>query len=243
MGSIEGAKVVYDDSNSVFPINIVRTNRRKTISIMVAEGHVRVLVPKRLSGKEVSQIVDKRLPWIRDKIRAQSQIVPVKPREYVTGSNFMYLGKNYKLKLIPNGFEQVKLLNGCFVLGINGCVRDKNQQSIVREKLVDWYFRQSEKHLRKRTDFYGKILGVEPKKIQVKQYKSRWGSCSAKGDIGYNWTIIMAPNHVIDYIVVHELSHILEHNHSPAFWLRVEGIIPNYKLSRDWLKNVRSLTI
>tara|TARA_B100000749_G_scaffold170437_1_gene131261 strand:+ start:91 stop:822 length:732 start_codon:yes stop_codon:yes gene_type:complete len=243
MGSIEGAKVVYDDSNSVFPINIVRTNRRKTISISVAEGYVRVLVPKRLSEKEVSQIIDKKLPWIRDKIRDQSQIVPVKPREYVTGSNFMYLGKNYKLKLIPNGFEQVKLLNGCFVLGINGCVRDKNQQSIVREKLVDWYCRQSEKHLRKRTDFYGKILGVEPKKIQVKQYKSRWGSCSAKGDIGYNWTIIMAPNHVIDYIVVHELSHILEHNHSPAFWLRVEGIIPNYKLSRDWLKNVRSLTI
>jgi len=243
MGSIEGAKVVYDDSNSVFPINIVRTNRRKTISISVAEGYVRVLVPKRLSEKEVSQIIDKKLPWIRDKIRGQSQIIPIKPTEYVTGSNFMYLGKNYKLKLIPNGFEQVKLLNGCFVLGINGCVRDKNQQSIVREKLVDWYCRQSEKHLRKRTDFYGKILGVEPKKIQVKQYKSRWGSCSAKGDIGYNWTIIMAPNHVIDYIVVHELSHILEHNHSPAFWLRVEGIIPNYKLSRDWLKNVRSLTI
>ena len=155
----------------------------------------------------------------------------------------MYLGKNYKLKLIPNGFEQVKLLNGCFVLGINGCVRDKNQQSIVREKLVDWYFRQSEKHLRKRTDFYGKILGVEPKNIQVKQYKSRWGSCSVKGDIGYNWTIIMAPNHVIDYIVVHELSHILEHNHAAAFWLCVEGILPNYRLSRDWLKNVRSLTI
>lgn len=243
MGSIERAKVVYDDSNSVFPINIVRTNRRKTISIMVAEGHVRVLVPKRLSGKEVSQIVDKRLPWIRDKIRARSQIIPLKPTEYVTGSNFMYLGKNYKLKLVPNGFEQVKLRNGCFVLGINGCVRNKNRQNIVREKLVDWYFRQSEKHLRKRTDFYGRILGVEPKKIHIKQYKTRWGSCSIKGVIGYNWTIIMAPNRVIDYIVVHELSHILEHNHSVAFWLRVEGILPNYKLSRDWLKNVRNLTI
>ena len=243
MGSIERAKVVYDDSNSVFPINIVRTNRRKTISIMVAEGHVRVLVPKRLSGKEVSQIVDKRLPWIRDKIRARSQITPLKPTEYVTGSKFMYLGKNYKLKLVPNGFEQVKLRNGCFVLGINGCVRNKNRQNIVREKLVDWYFRQSEKHLRKRTDFYGRILGVEPKKIYIKQYKTRWGSCSIKGVIGYNWTIIMAPNRVIDYIVVHELSHILEHNHSVAFWLRVEGILPNYKLSRDWLKNVRNLTI
>ena len=119
MGSIEGAKVVYDDSNSVFPINIVRTNRRKTISISVAEGYVRVLVPKRLSEKEVSQIIDKKLPWIRDKIRAQSQIVPVKPREYVTGSNFMYLGKNYKLKLIPNTIavigkyyiDQVKMLD------------------------------------------------------------------------------------------------------------------------------------
>jgi len=243
MGPIDRTKIVSDDTSSEFPINIVRTNRRKTISIGVAEGKVRVLVPKRISEKEISQIIDKKLPWIRDKIRAQSQIIPVKPTEYVTGSNFMYLGKNYKLKLITNGFEQVKLLNGCFVLGLNDCAKDNNQQNIVREKLVDWYFRQSEKHLRKRTEFYGKILGVEPKKIQVKQYKSRWGSCSAKGDIGYNWTIIMAPNHVIDYIVVHELSHILEHNHSPAFWLRVEGIIPNYKLSRDWLKNVRSLTI
>ena len=78
---------------------------------------------------------------------------------------------------------------------------------------------------------------MEPRSVAVKDYKSRWGSCSAKGDISYNWKIVLAPHRIVDYVVVHELCHMLEHNHSSRYWKLVEKYVPDYRERRDWLKN------
>jgi predicted metal-dependent hydrolase len=72
--------------------------------------------------------------------------------------------------------------------------------------------------------------------VGVKEYKARWGSCSSSGDVTYNWRIIMAPHHIVDYIVVHELCHLLEHNHGPKYWKHVKSVVPDYKECREWLK-------
>ena len=79
-------------------------------------------------------------------------------------------------------------------------------------------------------------MGVKLQSVGVNEYKARWGSCSSNGGVTYNWRIIMAPHHIVDYIVVHELCHLLEHNHGPKYWKHVQNVVPNYKECREWLK-------
>jgi hypothetical protein len=87
-----------------------------------------------------------------------------------------------------------------------------------------------------RTDYYTKLIGKEYSRINIRDTKSRWGSCSAEGNISYSWRLILAPNSVLDYLVVHEVSHLVEMNHSINFWNEVETLMPNYKEFRSWLK-------
>ena len=90
--------------------------------------------------------------------------------------------------------------------------------------------------LTEKTDYYKKQLKVDYNKIRIGDQKTRWGSCSSKGTISYSWRLVLMPEDIQDYVVVHELSHLLEMNHSKEFWKHVEDIIPDYKNRRMWLK-------
>jgi predicted metal-dependent hydrolase len=107
---------------------------------------------------------------------------------------------------------------------------------IALPSLEEWYRAHALEKLKEKTKRYAFIIGVSPKSVDLKDYKARWGSCSSSGDVTYNWRIIIAPHHIVDYIVVHELCHSLEHNHGPKYWKHVERVVPNYKDCREWLK-------
>ena len=222
--------------NTDFPIEIIRTKRRKTASIKIVEGQVHVVVPKRLSDARVKDLILKRTSWIKQKLRIHSETVLPKPKEYVNGENFTYLGRNYRLKLIPNGEEEVKLKGGNLELGVSKTLSEADKDLFVKSSIVQWYKNHALERLTEKSKRYGRILGVNPKSITLKDYKSRWGSCSDSGKISYNWRIIIAPHRFVDYVVVHELCHMLEHNHSPEYWRNVKNIIPEYKKHRQWLK-------
>ena len=160
----------------------------------------------------------------------------MKPKEYVSGESFAYLGKNYRLLLTQDNLGAVKLKNGRLVLGVDQKLTIQEQESLVKDKLVKWYIYHAEQWLIDKTNRYAKMIGVHPQSVKVKSYKSRWGSCSAKDEVSYNWKIIIAPHHIVDYVVIHELCHILHHNHSSEFWKSVARIIPDYKECRKWLK-------
>ena len=219
-----------------FPFEIFKTDRRKTASIKILEGRVHVVVPKRLSDARVKDLILKRTSWIKQKLRIQSETVLPKPKEYVSGENFTYLGRNYRLKLIPNGEEEVKLKGGYLTLGYSEKLPETDRQSFVKKSLEGWYKGHALKRLTEKSKRYEKILRVTPQSISLKNYKSRWGSCSNSGEINFNWKIIIAPHHIVDYVVVHELCHMLEHNHSPKYWRHVQSVIPDYKMDRQWLK-------
>ena len=222
--------------NTDFPVEVFKTDRSKTASIKIVEGRVHVVVPKRLSDARVNDLILKRTTWIKQKLRIQSETVHPKPKEYVSGENFTYLGRNYRLKLIPNGEEEVKMKRGYLTLGYPKKLSETDRQPFVKDSLVGWYKGHALKRLTEKSKRYGKILRVTPKSILLKNYKSRWGSCSVSGEIFYNWKIIIAPHHIIDYVVVHELCHLLEHNHSKLFWKHVESVIPDYLDHKNWLK-------
>jgi hypothetical protein len=90
--------------------------------------------------------------------------------------------------------------------------------------------------LRKKVEHYSRIVGASPSSVVIKSFKGRWGGCHTRGKLDFNWKIIMAPNRIVDYVVVHELCHLHHHNHSPAFWMCVKQAFDNYQECRNWLK-------
>lgn len=218
-----------------FQVEIVRTDRKRSVSIHLDGDLVKVRVPMTLSDSRIRDIVAKRTPWIKTKLQEQSERPVLRPKEYVSGETFPYLGKNYRLKVLSGDTPLIKLRGG--YLQATTIKTDKDPQKTVRSLLEYWYRSHAEQRLDEKTKRFAKIIGVNPQSVNIKDYKSRWGSCSSKGDISYNWKIILAPHHIVDYVVIHELCHMLEHNHSPQYWRHVERYVPDWKERRDWLKN------
>lgn len=215
-------------------IDVERTNRKKTVSFQVGPGRVRVIAPKRLADREIRRMLEKREPWIREQLLFQ-QSRP-KPKEYVSGEPFTYLGKTYPLRVLDGFTEGVKLKNGKLWVSVPRPRAEKEATRGVREQLRTWYWKCAERLLGEKTRARALALGVAPKSVSVKNYKSRWGSCGARGDIRYNWQIIMAPPRIVDYVVVHEVCHLTHLNHSRDFWNCVESQFPDYRDCRNWLK-------
>ncbi len=217
-----------------FPVEVVRTDRKRSMSVQLEDAGVKVRVPKSLSDDRVRDLIVKKLPWIRRKLKELKLAVPLKLKEYVDGEIFSYLGKDCQLKVLFGDTPSVKLRGGYLAATVS--VAAGEQAAEVRSLLMDWYLEQAQKNLEEKTRRYAKVLGAEPKRILLGDYKSQWGSCSVTGAISYNWRIIIAPHRIVDYVVVHELSHIRHHNHSAQFWNCVASVIPDYRECRSWLR-------
>lgn len=218
-----------------FPIEIVRTNRKKSASIHLSGEVIRVRVPKTLSEQRIRALITRHKPWIATKLKVLSEQPIVKPKEYVSGEAFPYLGRNYRLKVTRGANPSLNPEGGYLVATVSQA--DKTPQATVKPMLIAWYKERATECLHEKTARLAKVIGVAPRSVTVKEYKSRWGSCSVGGDISYNWRIILAPHRIVDYVVVHELCHMREHNHSPRYWKQVERYIHDWKDARDWLKH------
>lgn len=217
-----------------FPVEVIRTDRRRSASIYLDGEGIKVRIPKGLSDNYVRDLITRKSPWIKRKLREVELTAPPKPKEFVSGETFSYLGRNYRLKVLSGDTPSLKLKRGYLEASISGSSKTREEE--VKSLLVDWYRKHAEKRLEEKTRRYAKILQVEPNRVSIKDYKSRWGSCSTTGDVSYNWRIVMAPHRIVDYVVVHELCHLLEHNHSATYWRHVERIIPDFEEYREWLK-------
>lgn len=222
-----------------FVAEITRTNRKKTVSIKIAEGKVSVVAPKTFPIKEINALVVKKQCWIKQKLAIQNKVLKVQPKQFVTGELFPYLGKNYRLKIESGTYPDLKFQQEEFIASVRDVSADN--APAIKKMLIKWYQQQAETILLKSTEKYSEIIGVTPSKIAIKSYKARWGSCSIRHEIQYNWKIVMAPKSIINYLVVHELCHIKHHNHSPSYWKTVAKYYPEYKQSRVWLKKNANL--
>lgn len=229
---------VFPVEDFSFSVEVVRTDRKKSASIQLDGVHVKVSVPKTLSKIRVRDLIAKKSVWIKQKIKEVEMAPPMKPKEYVSGETFPYLGKNYRLKVInisDGSAPSLTLTDGYFKAYVSKALA--NSQEIIKSLLVDWYKEHASIRLAEKTERLAKIIGIAPNSVRVKGYKSRWGSCSPEGNISYNWRIILTPHRIIDYVVIHELCHLLELNHSSRFWKHVAQYAPDWKERKDWLKN------
>ena len=213
---------------------VIRTSRRKTVSIKVIEGNVSVIVPDALAIEKIQSLLTQKHRWIKEKLALQEVVIFIKPKEFVSGEAFSYLGRNYRLKVIEGAYPAIKLYQGRFVVTL----RDKtiDNTGAIKQLIIKWFKEHAKSKLIEKTARYSKIIGVNPLSVGIKAFQSRWGSCSVKGDILYNGKIVMAPNRIVDYVVIHELCHILYHDHSAMFWKTVERYMPDYLECKEWLK-------
>ena len=121
-------------------------------------------------------------------------------------------------------------------MSISPGLEEEKERELIKEMLTKWYKDSFGDIVRERIEKYSPELNVAPAKIFIKNQKTRWGSCSTKGNINLNWLLVMTPLEIIDYVIVHELSHLKVINHSQEFWTLVESILPDYKERRKWLK-------
>lgn len=220
-----------------FVVEVVRTLRARTARLVVDDGAVVIYVPMSLPDERISRLVTDKKRWVKEKLYLHQQAMPVSSKEFVGGEAFPYLGRNYRLKVQAGPFQPVKLKQGWLVVTMP---RDAIAPDMIRSALVRWYRVQAQERLTEKVQRYAKLIGVSPIAVGVKTFKSRWGSCSVRGEILFHWKVIMAPHSIVDYVVAHELCHLKHHDHSPAFWKSVERTIPEYLECKQWLKDVGS---
>jgi predicted metal-dependent hydrolase len=217
-----------------FVADIIRSSKRKTAAIKIRQGKVSVIVPDCLPMATIESLVANKNRWIKEKLAIQNEIIAIKPKEFISGESFSYLGKNHPLKIERGLHPAIKLHQGELVVSVRDKIADNSVK--IRPMLIKWYKQQAESELIEKTERYAGIIGVKPSTVTIKSFKSRWGSCSITGSIHYNWKLVIAPERIVDYVVIHELCHMLHHNHSPAFWQAVATYCHDYKECRAWLK-------
>jgi predicted metal-dependent hydrolase len=207
-------------------------SKRKTVGLEVTpEALLIVRAPRNLSRSEISEIIDKESPWILKKqqfFRANHN--RIKERDFIEGEEFLYLGRAYKLRVVHNTADTLILKDNFFYLS-EECLEN------AREIIERWYQKRAYEVVCERAAYYSYISGIKFKQINITGAKKRWGSCGANGNLNIAWRLVMAPMTVIDYVIVHELSHIEIRNHSKEFWRRVGIVVPDYKKDEKWLRD------
>jgi len=221
-----------------FEYEVIRRPKRRTASISVKRDNAVVIrVPSNLPRECIEQLVRNKARWIHSRLRFNEEVrARYRPKEYVSGEAFSYLGRNYRLKVVEGEAGPATLSQGRLNVFVPHELIGKGRNQYIIEALSAWYQEQALGRLREKTARYAERLGVHPSSVDIKSYRSRWGSCHRDGRVYFNWRIIMAPHSVVDYVVAHELCHLIQHNHSSAYWRLVESILPDYREAKAWLK-------
>lgn len=221
--------------------------RSKRIKITIVKDKVRVSFPPGTNYKRVREFVLSKKEWIvinLEKHKAMQAQLPVK--SYLSGEEYFLCGKKYLLKIIAcDGFTpSVKLEKDELKVYLPDNTPPDSQSNIIKDLLEKWYKNQARKIFLEKLAYYSKVMGLEYNQVRIKNQKTRWGSCSSKGNINLNWRVVMAPEEVINYLVIHELAHLKYMNHSTDFWNLVKKYCPDYVQWKKWLREKgKTLTV
>jgi predicted metal-dependent hydrolase len=209
-------------------------SRRKTASIYIErDGKVSVLVPEKLTARQVDDILESKRKWIYQSLAEWQDLNANRvQRDYVNGEGFLYLGRTYRLKLVSDLPEPLMLKDGYFCLrATKGSAPDAD--AVFRE----FYRVKGATRIPPRVAYFQAKMGVKSKSIKIMELKHRWASCTTNGNLNFHWKCMMAPLTVIDYIVVHELAHLIHSNHSAKFWNEVDKVMPDFQERKAWLRD------
>lgn len=217
----------------------VRSNR-KTIGISLSLSYgVKVSAPRKVSDKQIAEVLKGKAAWIIEKLSYLENIKSEMPQiKFTDGEKLSVLGREYALKINTSpviNSASVSISDNYLLVSLPQNIPDRKPE-LIRSYVINWYKNFAKEVVSERINLYAKKLDVIPSNLLIKDLKSIWGSCTGKNAINISWKIIMAPLDIVDYLIVHELTHIKIKNHSKNFWNLAESILPNYKECSKWLK-------
>lgn len=215
------------NNSRIFVDKIIHSNRKSIALIVGLDGSIIVRAPYKATSKQIDAFIKEKEGWIRSKKEIADKLPRFKPNEFVSGEEFLYLGELYPLAVVDKQPEPL-VLSEKFLIS-------KSALPKAKEVFINWYKNQAKRVITERTEMFAKENGFTYKRIRITNAKTRWGSCSSKGSLNFTWRLVMAPQQVIDYVVVHELIHLKVRNHSKEYWNKVIQIMPDYKERRTWL--------
>lgn len=207
-----------------------RSAARRTLEITVdRSGELILSAPAETPEATLRDFVQRKRMWIYQQLARQEILTREVPNKmFVDGEGFLYLGRNFRLRLVDESIAPVKLVGGRFVM-------PKILASEGREHMIRWYCGNATRWLSAKVEDYAARMELAPAGVKVQDLGYRWGSCGKGGLLYFHWKTILLPARIAEYIVVHEMAHLHEPHHTPDFWRRVERALPDYELRKDWL--------
>ena len=212
-------------------ITIEKTIRRKTVSIFIErDGSVRVLAPVTLSDEKIEDSIRAKEYQIFVKLAKWKELNHGKiSREFVNGQSFLLFGRNYRLAIVENQEEPLKIKGGYFLL-------DKKNLAKADKVFKEFYKDKAKQKITERLKLISEKFQEKPSSVKVLELQNRWASWTPKNGLNFHWKCAMAPVPVIDYIITHEMIHLKYPNHSSDFWNELDKKMPNFREYENWLK-------
>lgn len=207
-------------------ISLLQNQRSKRLKLAYNQHDdtFRLSTPYNTAHFDIQSFLKRCEPWIEKQLTKPKKLIPILGHGHI----LPILGKNYTINYKVDPKKSMLFIDNR--IDITGT--PSTFSGILELGLRDLI----QKILYQRCFVYAQTMGKTFKKITVKETKSRWGSCSSKGNLNFSWRLIFAPSHVVDYLCAHEVCHLVEMNHSDRFWELVEILEPNYKTAQKWLK-------
>jgi predicted metal-dependent hydrolase len=225
-------------SNFQIPVTVWFEVRSRLRIMVQPDKKIVARAPIEYSLEEVQEKLEKRTSWMIHQLEYFDQYHPLLPeRKYVSGETHYYLGRQYRLKVIASGENDMKLIGKFFILTATQPENLERKQQLVQ----DWYTRHARVLIQNRVSlFVDRIfeLGAQKPEIKYRRMDKRWGSCTPSGVITFNTELIKAPTHCIDYVVLHELCHLVHEGHSVKFYHLLDLLMPDWKKRKERLEMV-----
>lgn len=210
-------------------------DRQTTDIVIERDGLISVRPPLRMTPEQVDETVFSKRMWIYRNLAEWRDLNATHViREWVNGESFRYLGSSYRLLLVSDQDEPLKLKDGRFQL--QSSIIESGGKDAAHQSFISFYKEKGLSRLTKRVSYFASKVGVIPGAVTIKDLGYRWALCLKGGDLHFHWKCLMAPLSIIDYIIVHELCHLHHRDHSDAFWNEVDKVIPDYRERKEWLR-------
>ena len=219
-----------DNSHYLMPTYQIIHSKRKSIAIIIErDGRLVVRAPLRATKVQIEALLAEKGKWIQEKQELNRTLwKALAPKTFIDGEEFLFLGKSYRLVIVKNQNQALIFKDGFYF--------SRKAMKMAKAVFEKWYREQARRILTERVNLFAQKHGFNYKGIRITSARTRWGSCGSQGSLNFPWRLVMAPMSVIDYVVIHELVHLEEKNHSRKFWAKVESLMPGYKQRREWLK-------
>lgn len=218
--------------DKIISYTLKRSSRRRSIGLQINDQGLTVSIPLRASEKWLHSVLLEKAHWVVAKLESwQSKKALV--QKWADGEPILFRGETFILRIHPGLFSTPPQLTASELIVH---VVDTTNQVTINKKIIKWYKHEAERVFAECIEHFAPLMHVSPREIKLTSARTQWGSCTAQGVVRLNWQLVSMPLHLIDYVVVHELAHLLEMNHSPDFWRVVERACPEYAKMRRELR-------